>query len=666
MPINLPDPQDADAWLDLVADLDKARVAIRSESCPEQAMQRAIQLFPELESQIVYNSATPSYLLEELFNRATWSGTRSTIVEHANSTNKILEVAAQDSDSHVRKSVAERIKSETVLKQLAEDSEPMVRIGVARNPFASSDILKILIRPLVPNLVAAVLQNRNCTDDIFRQIANSQMDEDWLPEPLLAQAPADLIENLYRQAPKNKRYYLLQNLNAPESLLLELFSEEVPDQSYFSITNSIKFLFKRETLSEELFLAALNRSPEISRFEFARYQRLTQPMVSSLIKLKSVDLKLSLISNESINGELLIPLVKDKSKKVQSALRERTYFGQDLDGKYKELPYKNRDQLWSALESGGNSLTKRKLSQNSAIAEIFSSTFSNKDFDELSDLYLKSASEDAFEIDESHPWLTAAGTPDQRNRIIACIRVRAAQLGLIEPEVLREDPYFYVMRRVEGATLKYVIDPFFQTFDDLNFRIIKSLGEIDRIIRGNFDVTKLEKPHVAELLELKDSYFNWKIANQYELDVELLVLLASSPAHRHSTYSESISAETLKFGEWPFYSSNGYRIESHPSAIVAVHPMTPSEIRDKLKKSSNQYIRGLFIEDERLFTLEFLKSSMKDKSAHVRTLVAAHPESTSQMLEFLASDNDPQVRTAIKMNPNTPPEVKAMMALLKD
>jgi hypothetical protein len=36
------------------------------------------------------------------------------------------------------------------------------------------------------------------------------------------------------------------------------------------------------------------------------------------------------------------------------------------------------------------------------------------------------------------------------------------------------------------------------------------------------------------------------------------------------------------------------------------------------------------------------------------------------MLEVMASDKDSQVRTAIKLNPNTPAEVKAMMALLKD
>jgi hypothetical protein len=94
--------------------------------------------------------------------------------------------------------------------------------------------------------------------------------------------------------------------------------------------------------------------------------------------------------------------------------------------------------------------------------------------------------------------------------------------------------------------------------------------------------------------------------------------------------------------------------------------MTQSDVRDKLRKSSNQYIRGLFIEDERLFSFEILESAMKDKSAHVRALVAGHPKSTPQMLEVMASDKDSQVRTAIKLNPNTPAEVKAMMALLKD
>jgi hypothetical protein len=666
MPLNLPDPRDIDAWLEVIADLDKAQVAIRSESCPEQAMQRALQLFPDLESQIVYNPVTPTYMLEEIYKRATWSGTRSTIVKHVNSSERILEIASKDSDSHVRMSVAERVKSESILEQLAKDSDQMVRIGVAQNPYATSKILKLVIEPLVPNSAAAVLQNRNCTEEIFRQVAMSQMDADWLPEPLLALAPEDLIFDIYSRAPKNKRYYVLKNLKAPESLLLELFSEEVPDQSHFPLTNSLKNMLNREKLSEEVFLAALKRAPEISRFEFARYIGLSQAMVDALIAMNSVELKLALISNSSVNGELLLGLVNDKSKKVQSALREETYFGKDSEGKYGNLRYQNRDQLWATLKLGVTPKSKKKLSQNSAIAEIFKSVFTMKEFSELSDLYLKSTLEKSFAVDHSHPWLAAATTLDQRDRIIACARVRAAQLGLIEPESLRDDPYFYVMPRVEGGTLKHVMDPFFESFDDLNFRIIRSLGVIGRIIGGNFDVKRLEKSHVLELLEIGDPYFNWKIANEYQLDVDLLVVLAGSPAYRHSTYSESIPSDTLKFGEWYFYSSNGYRIESHPAAIVAVHPMTQSDVRDKLRKSSNQYIRGLFIEDERLFSLDILESAMKDKSAYVRTLVAGHPKSTLQMLEVMASDKDSQVRTAIKLNPNTPAEVKAMMALLKD
>jgi hypothetical protein len=68
MPVSLPDPSDIDAWLEVVSDADRAGAAIRSESCPEKAMERALQLFPDLDSQIIYNPATPSYpeMLETL------------------------------------------------------------------------------------------------------------------------------------------------------------------------------------------------------------------------------------------------------------------------------------------------------------------------------------------------------------------------------------------------------------------------------------------------------------------------------------------------------------------------------------------------------------------------------------------------------------------------
>jgi hypothetical protein len=667
MPVSLPDPSDIDAWLEVVSDADRAGAAIRSESCPEKAMERALQLFPDLDSQIIYNPATPSYILEAIYKRAGYSGTRSSVVQHKNATEVIWELASQDSDKSVRRGVAERIKSSATLEKLAQDSEQSVRYGVAENPHTPSSVLEILTNPIEIYIAAAVLKHKNCTPEIFRTIAKGEIDSDWLPEPLLSLAPKELILDIYNRAPQSKRYYILKNPLAPETLLLELLEQAAPQEAYSALVNSIPFLLKREEISQELFLALLKSAPETTLFQFAGYKNHSQASVDAIIAKKSVELKISLIGNSSIHGDMLLSLIGDKSKKVQSALREKTYFGHHPDGSFKALPYENRDSLWAALESGAAAPSKKKLTQNSAIEEIFSSNFTKNEFEEVSQLYLESTSAKSFEPTNPHPWLAAASSSDQRNRIIACVRVRAAQLGILKPESLRDEPYFYVMPRFEGAVFKYLMDPFFETLDDLNYRIIKSLGELNRIIVGGYSkIPNLQKSHILELIELKDPYFNWVVANNYPLDADVLTALAPSLAYRHSTYKEESDSSKLKFGERAFYSSSGYRIESHPAAIVAVHPETPADVIDKLRKSSNQYIRGLFIEDDRLYSDEALKRGMKDKSEYVRALVAAHPNTTPEMLETLASDKDVTVRTAVKANPRTPKEVKAMMALLKD
>ena len=55
----LPEPTNLGAWLDLVANEEEAFRAIASEDCPIDAMEKALQLFPELERQVVYNAHAP-------------------------------------------------------------------------------------------------------------------------------------------------------------------------------------------------------------------------------------------------------------------------------------------------------------------------------------------------------------------------------------------------------------------------------------------------------------------------------------------------------------------------------------------------------------------------------------------------------------------------------
>ncbi len=663
MPKNLPDPENLEAWLEVVDDESMAQTAIRNEKCPVKAMEKAIQKFPNLDGQVVYNSATPSHILENVYNRAGWGGTRSTIVEHKNVTDKILKLAASDPDEYVRSKVAERTSNSTTLELLSKDNSDSVRFNVARNPNSTPAILENVLDPYKQNIAAGVIANPNCTPLLFELIAKRPIEPGWIAEQLLAYAPQNMIEEIYSRVPEDEKPYVMKNLNAPIHLLLSLFVGPNSKRSSFLIRESTQVFLTRLDLTDELLIAGFNASESPL---FARFKPMTIALARAIIARKSVDLKVALIGNPTASGEMLMDLVKDKSKKVQEALKARSYYGYDSSKKYGQIPFENRENLWDALDGGGESKTlKSKLNQKSALEKIFSSNFTHDDLVQTTRIYRESLKSNFAPTSESE-LLDAAANSDQRDRIFACLLIRAAQLGLIPPSKLTDNENHSCMYRVEGATLDYVVKPFFETFDDLNFEIIKQLGQLRKLF-GHYEITRLSPNQVLTLIEYaNDAYFNWKVATTYPLSPEILIALSTSPAYRHSTYKEKKEDLKLSFGEWTFYSSNGYRVESHPAAIVAVHPLTPAEIVQKISKSSNQYLRGLFIEDERLFSEVALKKAVKDKSEHVRSLVASHPKSSIEMLEHLAVDESAEVRTAVANNPNTPIEIKAMMALIKD
>lgn len=662
MPKNLPDPNNLEAWLEIVDDESMAHTAIRSESCPVKAMEKALRNFPNLESQVVYNTETPSHILESVFMRAGWGGTRSSIVTHKNVTEKILRAALSDPDDFVRSKVAEKTSDAETLLILSKDPSHSVRFDVARNPHSNSQVLTSLLETYEDSVAAGIIENRNCTPTIFNAIAAKTIQPGWISNPLLTHAPAEMIEEIYARVPAAERYYLMKNPKAPSHLLMSLFKDPVEGGSRFAINQSTPAFLLRTDLSDELLISAL---AICEPWGFALRKSISPALAKALIALKSVDLKLTLIGNPVVTGEMLMDLVNDKSKKVQDALKSRTYFGCDDDGNYRHIPYQNREKLWEALEGSGLPIQKKKkLNQKSALELIFSSTFTNADLELTTKIFRESLKVNFAPLPESE-LLDAAANSDQRTRIFACLLVRAAQLGLIPPSMLMNEENRSCMYRVEGATLDYVVNPFLETFDDLNFEIIKQLGQLGKLF-GHYDITRLSPNQVLTLIECGEAYFNWKVATNYPLTPEILLALSDSPAYRHSTYSDKKEDLKLSFGEWAFYSSNGYRVESHPAAIVAVHPLATPEVIQKISKSSNQYLRGLFIEDVRLFSENALKRGLKDKSEYVRSLVASHSKTTIEMLEQLASDKSAEVRSAVANNPKTPLEVKAMMALLKD
>jgi hypothetical protein len=229
--------------------------------------------------------------------------------------------------------------------------------------------LNLLLEPYLQNVAAGVLENPNCTPTIFKAVAAKPIEEGWIPDPLLTLAPADMIEEIYGRVPESERFYVLKNPNASEALLIKVLA----DCSTIYDEGSIKSLLKRNNLPEEILLAAINKVAEHRLMPFAMYKFLTKRGVDTLIGFNSIDLTIELIANPSVTGAFLMPLAKNKSKKVQNALQRRTYSAFNVNREWSEVPYVGREELWAALP-GGSSKIKYDVSLSFA-AQPFEEDF---------------------------------------------------------------------------------------------------------------------------------------------------------------------------------------------------------------------------------------------------------------------------------------------------
>ena len=362
----LPEPTNLGAWLDLVANEEEAFRAIASEDCPIDAMEKALQLFPELERQVVYNAHAPGKILERVFKNAAWNLTRSTIVEHKNATESILLDALIDEDEDVRRSLAKVTTDANILKILASDDSMRVKFVVARNPNSTSDVLTLLLDPYLPNVAAGVLENPNCTTTIFKFVASQpvwtnsssnnpyNLTGDWTSSPLLTNAPADMLGDVFAKVLAPYRFHIMKNPHASMSQLLQ----GINDAEIIGDGEAISSLLKRENLPEEILLSAIAKVTKNLLHKFADYKFLTQRAVNALIELNSIDITVAVINNPTVSGAFLMPLIENKSKKIQNALRQENYTSWEPGASLTSFTtkYVGREQLWAALPRGSSRL----------------------------------------------------------------------------------------------------------------------------------------------------------------------------------------------------------------------------------------------------------------------------------------------------------------------
>ena len=356
--ISKPKKDDEEAWLEFVSNPKTVHIAVVDADCPLIALKRAIELFPDELNQIAFNPEAPSELLEVAYlspNVSNWH--RRAIVEHNHVTLKILSQAIHHEDEEIRAAVATSTNDLAQIKKLSKEPSQHIRLNLAKNPSTPSKVLEVLIKPYARHIAALVLENPNCTDEIFKQISEMPfVDKDdsnisgyWVTDPLLAKAPKSMLAKLFERSPQSERHYVFKNPHAT----IEMIREVIVQNECIYDTNSMDVFLQRDDLPDDLILLALKKVRKDYVINFAYMPKVSQTIVNALLALKSKEIYLALISNRNIDGEMLMPLVKIKSNEVLMALAKRTYFSSyDKEtGKGIELEYKKRESLWELVDS---------------------------------------------------------------------------------------------------------------------------------------------------------------------------------------------------------------------------------------------------------------------------------------------------------------------------
>lgn len=86
----LPASDDLQGWLDRVEVEANARGAVIYDKCPVPAIDKAIDLFPDLLSQVCYNKEAPDHLLERAYEKLS-AFTKTSVVKHRMLQRRLLQ-----------------------------------------------------------------------------------------------------------------------------------------------------------------------------------------------------------------------------------------------------------------------------------------------------------------------------------------------------------------------------------------------------------------------------------------------------------------------------------------------------------------------------------------------------------------------------------------------
>jgi len=196
------------------------------------------------------------------------------------------------------------------------------------------------------------------------------------------------------------------------------------------------------------------------------------------------------------------------------------------------------------------------------------------------------------------------------------------------------------------------------TASDELVSLIVAIGDDDYLSRGVGWGLRLNEERLVALVS--DRTFKrtaWAVASGDQPLTEPVLRALASASSFSIPNDFSLSVE-LPVG---VIATTGY-ISYHPQILVALHPDTPQDVLDKLRKARSKYVRAAIL-DRPDTTLDNLRTASKDKEPTVRVAVARHPLADEQILMHLALDGDASVRDAVREHPAVTDEIKAAVAL---
>ena len=160
------------------------------------------------------------------------------------------------------------------------------------------------------------------------------------------------------------------------------------------------------------------------------------------------------------------------------------------------------------------------------------------------------------------------------------------------------------------------------------------------------DPVHLEGIILAKLVEVC-----WAIATTVELDAVLLRYLSTVPILSRAEFYEEDLPKGPGIVVVDMSQSTGYQpcvVQYHTQVIVALHPLTPPDVLDRLVKARSRHVRVALA--QRPFD-EGLERLARDEEPTVRAAVAASPGLTIALRNQFGEDSDPQVQAALRRNP---------------